>query len=277
MSRGNLLSGKATPEASRPATKPHSITSNEIRAELQRILASGIFATADRMKRFLRFVVDETLAGKGDDLNESSLGMEVYDRDETFDPRVDSIVRVDAGRLRSKLREFYESEGASSLIRIEIPKGSYKPLFKMSKETDSGTSGKRRTRTGPAGRTIAVLPFADLSPERDQEYFGDGIAEELMFALSRVPKLRVVSQTSVFAFKGKGMDVRDIGGQLGVGNILEGSVRKAGQKLRITTRLSDVVTGFQIWSEAFNCDLRDVFQFRKRSLDLSLRRSGWRA
>src|SRR6516165_4766917 len=135
MSRGNILSSKGTPKASEAPTKPHFITSDEIRAELQRILASGIFATADRMKRFLRFVVDETLAGKGDDLNESSLGIEVYDRDETFD------LRVDAGRLRSKLREFYDSEGASSLIRIEIPKGSYKPLFKRSKETNSGTSG----------------------------------------------------------------------------------------------------------------------------------------
>src|SRR5215467_8553998 len=216
MSRENVLSSKGTPKAIRPARQADSISSGEIRAELQRILASGIFATADRMKRFLRFIVDETLAGKGDDLKESSLGIEVYDRDETFDPRVDSIVRVDAGRLRSKLREFYESEGASSRIRIEIPKGSYKPLFKRSKDTNSGTSAKRRTRTGPAGRTIAVLPFADLSPQRDQEYFGDGIAEELMFALSRVPKLRVVSQTSVFAFKGKGMDAREIGRKLNV-------------------------------------------------------------
>ena len=72
MSRGNLLSSKGTPKASEAPTKPHCTTSDEIRAELQRILASGIFATADRMKRFLRFVVDETLAGKGDDLNESS-------------------------------------------------------------------------------------------------------------------------------------------------------------------------------------------------------------
>src|SRR5215470_438726 len=116
MSRENLLSGKDSPKASKPARQSHSISSGEIRAEVQRILASGIFATADRMKRFLGFVVDQTLAGKGDDLNESSLGIEVYDRNETFDPRVDSIVRVDAGRLRSKLREFYESEGASSLI-----------------------------------------------------------------------------------------------------------------------------------------------------------------
>lgn len=147
----------------------------------------------------------------------------------------------------------------------------------MPKKTDSGASAKRRTRTGPAGRTIAVLPFADLSPQRDQEYFGDGIAEELMFALSRVPKLRVVSQTSVFAFKGKGMDVKDIGRQLDVESIMEGSVRKAGQKLRITVRLSDVATGFQIWSAVFNCDLRDVFSVQEtiaRSVAEALRVAG---
>ena len=164
MSRGNVLSSRGTPKASEAPTKPHFITADEIRAELQRILASGIFATADRMKRFLRFVVEETLAGRGDDLNESSLGIEVYDRDETFDPRVDSIVRVDAGRLRSKLREFYESEGASSRIRIEIPKGSYKPLFKMSKKTDSGASAKRRTRSWTGGQDYRSVAVCRLEP-----------------------------------------------------------------------------------------------------------------
>jgi TolB-like protein/tetratricopeptide (TPR) repeat protein len=226
------------------------------------------------MKRFLRCVVEETLGGRGDQLNEQFLGVEVYDRDERFDPRVDSIVRVDAGRLRSKLREYYSSEGKSSSILIEIPKGSYKALFSRAKGGDSQSlvPGQAADRSG--GKTIAVLPFADLSPERDQEYFGDGIAEELMFALSRVPRLRVVSQTSVFAFKGKGMDVREIGRQLNVECILEGSVRKSGQKLRIVVQLTDVGSGFHIWSEVFTCELRDVFSVQEeisRSVAAALR------
>ena len=263
MSRRNPPSGKGAPEGNKSYKESGSISSPEISTELQTILASEIFASADRMKRFLRFVVQETLEGKGDDLNEYMLGVEVYDRDKTFDPRVDSIVRVDAGRLRSKLREFYESKGGGSSIRIEIPKGGYKPLFKMLKGTDSGSLAQRRAINRPAGKTIAVLPFADLSPQRDQEYFGDGMAEELMFTLSRVPKLRVVSQTSVFAFKGKRLDLREIGRQLGVESIMEGSVRKAGQKVRITARLSDVATGFNIWSEAYDCELRDVFSVQE--------------
>ena len=234
-----------------------TISSKEIQEELNRIFNSGAFANSDRMKRFLKFVVDQSLHGKDHDLSEYSIGLQVYDRDHAFDPRLDSIVRVDAARLRSKLREFYDSDGSGRRIRIEIPKGGYKAIFTdRPRRPPEGSGNPKETSKA---KTIAVLPFSDLSPQRDQEYFSDGIAEELMFALSRVPRLRVVSQTSVFAFKGKGIDVRDIGSQLGVENILEGSVRKAGQKLRITVRLTDVASGFNIWSEVFTCELTDVF------------------
>jgi TolB-like protein len=236
-----------------------AISTKEIQSELSRIFASEAFTNAERMKRFLKYVVDQSIHEKDEDLSEYWIGLRVYDRDNGFDPRLDSIVRVDAARLRSKLREFYDSEGRGSPIRIEIPKGGYKATFNKRKGPRPEISEERSTKEASDAKTIAVLPFADLSPERDQEYFGDGIAEELMFALSRVPKLRVVSQTSVFAFKGKGMDLRDIGSQLGVEHILEGSVRKAGQKLRITVRLTDVVSGFNIWSEVFTCELKDVF------------------
>ena len=211
------------------------------------------------MKRFLQYVVDGSLRGQDDDLNEYSIGLHVYDRGVNFDPRLDSIVRVDAARLRSKLREYYASEGTASDIRIEIPKGSYKATFNKKRASPPQNSKRGSAKETSDAKTIAVLSFADLSPQRDQEYFGDGIAEELMFALSRVPKLRVVAQTSVFAFKGKGLDVREIGRKLSVQCVLEGSVRKAEQKLRITVRLTDVASGFHIWSEVFTCELKDVF------------------
>jgi len=215
------------------------------------------------MKRFLRYVAERSLRETNDDLSEYSIGLEVYDRDESFDPRLDSIVRVDAARLRSKLREYYDSEGKTNHIRIEIPKGSYKATFNTKGRLYPGTADQGRAKETSDAKTIAVLSFADLSPERNQEYFGDGIAEELMFALSRVPKLRVVAQTSVFAFKGKSLDVREIGHKLNVECILEGSVRKAEQRLRITVRLSDVASGFQIWSDVFTCELKDVFAFQE--------------
>ncbi|NIM65446.1 MAG: protein kinase [Candidatus Latescibacteria bacterium] len=111
--------------------------------------------------------------------------------------------------------------------------------------------------------SVAVLPFADMSPEKDQEYFCDGITEEIINSLTRVVGLRVVSRTSAFAYKEKPEDIRKIGRKLGVGTILEGSVRKAGTKLRITTQLINVADGYHIWTEQYNRELEDVFAIQE--------------
>ena len=108
-------------------------------------------------------------------------------------------------------------------------------------------------------RSVAVLPFADMSPERDQEYFGDGIAEEIISALSRVDALRVAARTSSFAFKGKNEDIGAIGARLKVEAVVEGSIRKAGNRLRVTAQLVSAADGFQLWSERYDRDLEDVF------------------
>ncbi len=108
--------------------------------------------------------------------------------------------------------------------------------------------------------SIAVLPFADLSPERDQEYFCDGIAEELINSLSRIDGLRVASRTSAAQFKGQAQDVRRIGERLNVETVLEGSVRKAGNRLRVTVQLVNVSDGYHLWSERYDRTLDDIFE-----------------
>jgi TolB-like protein/Flp pilus assembly protein TadD len=110
-----------------------------------------------------------------------------------------------------------------------------------------------------AGTSIAVLPFADMSPQKDQEYFCEGIAEEIINALTKVGALRVASRSSAFAFKGQSPDIRRVGEHLGVGTVLEGSVRKAGSRIRITAQLIDVATGYHLWSERYDRELEDVF------------------
>jgi serine/threonine protein kinase/Tfp pilus assembly protein PilF len=107
--------------------------------------------------------------------------------------------------------------------------------------------------------SIAVLPFVDMSPAKDQEYFCDGIAEELINALTQIADLRVIARTSAFSFKGKNINVRDIGRELDVGSILEGSVRKAGNRLRITAQLVDTARGHHLWSEKYDRELEDIF------------------
>ena len=107
--------------------------------------------------------------------------------------------------------------------------------------------------------TIAVLAFEDMSPEKDQGYFCDGIAEEIINNLIQVDGLRVASRTSTFAYKGKPADVREIGKELGVEAVLEGSVRKTDGRLRITTQLIDVADGYHLWSEQYDRELEDIF------------------
>lgn len=111
----------------------------------------------------------------------------------------------------------------------------------------------------PDPGSIAVLPFADLSPGRDQEYFGDGIAEELMGVLSRIEGLRVASRTSSFSLKGKGLDAREIGERLRVASVIEGSVRKSGDRLRVEARLVSARDGFHLWSDRFDAGAADIF------------------
>jgi adenylate cyclase len=108
-------------------------------------------------------------------------------------------------------------------------------------------------------RSLAVLPFVDLSAEHDQEYFGDGVAEEILNALTKIGGLHIPARTSCFAFRGLSLDARDIGKRLGVDALLEGSVRKAGRQLRISVQLIDARNGYHLWSERFDRETADVF------------------
>jgi len=115
------------------------------------------------------------------------------------------------------------------------------------------------TRTdAPREASVAVLPFADMSPERDQEYFCDGMTEEVITAMTRTPALKVAARTSVFAFKHRADDVREIGRRLGVASVLEGSVRKSGDRLRVTAQLIDAKSGFHLWSERWDRGVEDM-------------------
>lgn len=115
--------------------------------------------------------------------------------------------------------------------------------------------------SGPSN-SIAVLPFAHLSSDPDDEYFCDGLAEELISALAKIDDLKVVARTSAFSFKGKNIDIGHIGNVLNVKTILEGSVRKSGDKLRITAQLIDTANGYHIWSEKYDRTMRDVFEMQ---------------
>ena len=126
--------------------------------------------------------------------------------------------------------------------------------------TIAGVIWRVRTTNSPAvhDASIAVLPFVDLSPEKDQEYFSDGLTEELINDLAKVPGLKVIARSSAFQFKGKNEDVRVVGQKLNVANVLEGSIRRDGNRIRVTTELTKTADGFQLWSEKYEPNAKDI-------------------
>ncbi len=132
-------------------------------------------------------------------------------------------------------------------------------LLSINRDSDSGERGVTAAQPRVDLRAIAVLPMANMSADPENEYFADGMTEEIINALSKVPGTQVASRTSSFAFKGKEVDIRQIGEKLGVGSVLEGSVRKVGNRIRITAQLVSVENGYQLWGETYDRQLEDVF------------------
>ncbi len=161
--------------------------------------------------------------------------------------------RITAHCLEKNSRQRFQSASDLSF--------ALRSLLTATDRIPSGEHGTRPT-TRDTKPSIAVLPFKNLSADPEQEFFCDGMAEEITNALVHVQGLRVVARTSAFAFKGKHEDVREIGGKLDVGAIVEGSVRKAGDRLRITAQLIDVRDGSHMWSERFDRRLEDVFEIQ---------------
>jgi TolB-like protein len=122
-------------------------------------------------------------------------------------------------------------------------------------------AGVRNTRVSP-GLSIAVLPFVNLGSEKENEYFGDGLAEEVINELTKIPGLKVIARTSAFAFKGQNRDIRSIAEALGVANVLEGSVRNGGNRIRVTAQLIAASDGSHLWSGRYDLDLSDVLSIQ---------------
>jgi len=232
-----------------------SLSPEKITAQLDHILASETFRNKNRIHRFLCYVVEEYIAGRGPLIKGYSLGLEVFDKDETFDPQTDAIVRVEAGRLRRLLEHYYMDEGSGQPLSISLPKGSYVPKIETRQAAAPGLkkdpifSAAAAPPTGPA---IAVLPFENLSGVPSQEIFCDGITEEIINHLSLSPSLYVISRRTTSQYKGKTIDIRRLAEELEAHYILEGSIRTAGDHLRVSAQLLNAATAAVIWSENYD-------------------------
>jgi TolB-like protein/tetratricopeptide (TPR) repeat protein len=200
---------------------------------------SATFRRSTRHRRLLRHLVQRTLDGAAGEIKESVLAAEVFGRDPAaFDPRSDTTVRVEVRRLRQKLDRYYADEGADAEVVVHLAAGSYVPRFEF-----------RPRRHVPA---LAVLPFRHAGGSAQDDAAADALADALIDTLVQIPGLRIVARRSVSAWAQQSADVRTIGKALGVGLLLEGSVRDSDAGHRIGVQLVDAADGTHRWSRTFD-------------------------
>jgi TolB-like protein len=235
-----------TPEADFESAVGAGFANSAVSSELDKILTSSTFIRSKRLGRFLRFTVEQCLEGRQGALKEYLVGVEVFNKLETFDPRIDSIVRVEARRLRSKLEKYYQTEGRDDSIVIQFRKGSYVPQILSREQLNAlGCVDGLGLKTGR--KSIAVSRFGNLGIDPAHSHFCSGLTEDVISALTKVPTLRVVARLTANGDEPK------------ADYILEGSVRKQSDRLRISAQLIDTADSMYIWSETYERDVADAF------------------
>ncbi len=230
----------------------------QIREQLERILSSTLFNGTRRMKRFLRYITEQTLLGQGDRLKGYSIGLEVFDRSDDFDPQADTIVRVQAGQLRRRLDLYYATHGQDDLVRLTVPKGGYAPRFEFRKSSQRKSlrqtpmlallEGSQETsRPG-----VVVLTFDDLTPSKEADFFAEGLTAELVGDLVQFRHLRIIAVRPTVSARTPSMSVEDIGKKFDALFVLSGSVRRAGSLFRVVVNLISTETGEILFQKTFD-------------------------
>lgn len=226
-----------------------------IRGQLDRILASPEFHATDKMRGFLRFVVEEKLAGRSHRLKGYTVAVEVFGRSEDFDATNDPIVRIQAGRLRRALERYYLVAGRLDPILIDIPKGRYVPRFTVQKlaerahDTDAPAAAVEDQFL--AGPTLAVVPLEDLARDPEQQFLSIGLTNELVTELNRFQDIVVISCDRDPGGTGPGADRSDQGGVPDARFVLRGTVRSDPHNFKVSMHLTDAMDGRQLWAEAY--------------------------
>jgi TolB-like protein len=258
-----------------------------IREQLVRVLNSGPFHQAPRRRRFLEYIVNESLAGRGERLKGYNVAQAVFDRAETFDANIDPIVRLEAGRLRDRLREYYDGDGRDDPVRIELPKGTYTPLIELRQAPTLdprpdratpikqlmlaaavlliitaglwGLSSRNSAPSLPDKPSVAVLPFDHFGTDPKWDRLADGMTEDIITDLSHSKDLVVIARNSTEPYKGKAIDIREIGRDLNVKYVLQGSIQSMGDHIRVNAQLIEATSGGHVWSERYDRPVDDLF------------------
>jgi len=241
-----------------PPTTLNGIAASEVRAALDQILRSRVFIQSHRIRRFLQFIVEESLLGQPHRLKEYPIGLEVFDRREAFDPRVDSIVRVEARRLRNKLEEYYRTEGRDVQVRILLRKGSYMPVFEQ-RDSAGGS--------GPAPhRTVEIAPLSFVNPASNAGQLADEIQRRLAHVLIKEGCLHVIAQPHSAPFVS---EMNAFSRPVPSADYsIHGSLEFRDNGLHLILQLFNSADGSYTWSEAADFEYPDLSSVSKLAQSL---------
>ena len=271
-------------------------TPDEVRAALERVLASSSFASTNRLSRFLRFVVERTLAGQAERLKEYVIGVEVFDRNERYDPRIDSIVRVEAGRLRAKLDEYYRGAGGGDLVAIRLEKGGYAPYFERRGDAQAAAARvavsaprRRRFAVGVAAAAlvaalaigvaawrgahrnarepqlvVAVLPFTSYSSDADARMLATRLTDAVTAELVRLGRFSVVASSAARPFADSRAPPRDIARNLHADLLLEARVNAENGALKVVAIVVDGAHDRKLWVDTLTGDSANLDDLARR-------------
>jgi len=233
-------------------TKNPGLTEDAIRAQLARILEHPEFHATEKMRDFLRFVVEETLAGNARQLKGFTIAREVFGRDEDFDAAQDPVVRIQAGRLRRAMERYYLVAGGQDPVLIDIPKGGYVPVFSDGPATGAQPrlAARPRIRRSPDDwPSILVLPFEDMTADEELTFLGPGLAMELCIGLGSCPELRVMLSGQQVPTVAADRPRPDF--------VVRGSVQRHGDDVKIVVQLIEAASSEQLWIESLKMSLLD--------------------
>jgi adenylate cyclase len=238
-----------------------------VNEQLDRILVSDEFKQSTVLCNFLHFIVKETLEGNGPNLKEYTIGLGALGKRKDFNPQIDAIVRIHAGRLRRQLKVYYDTTGKNDPLIIEMVKGSYMPFFHTHRKSEQNHSQIPQIQLRDHRKlTIGILPFRNLCADNTFQYFTEGFGEELTRMFSMHEELDVIAYHSMRMYQENPKDVRMIGKESQLHYLVSGNVMRNRDEIRVSAGLIEVIEGHQIWSKVYTHQIEsdNLFDIQQR-------------
>lgn len=240
---------------------PSGVTAEDVEQQLHRILESAAFQRSERLRRFLRYSIKEGLGGKAHRVTEYAIALDVFDKPENFDSRNDPVVRVEAGRLRSKIREYYATAGSNDELFVGIRDRGYLPLIR--KRVPERSVWEAEGPEQHSAPCVAVLTFQDLSTDGSQAPFCEGLTHGILHGLIKERSLTVLSGALSKRLRAGSEDLRKKAAEFTVDYIVEGCVQRCGDRIRVIAELSDTKTGRSRWSQSMDHPVDDILSLQQ--------------